>query len=209
MYFAITDEIMNHPKTVEEYIEKSGKYKSAMTLLREVILQTDLIEAVKWGMPCYTINNKNVIGIAAFKKYVGIWFHQGVFLKDEQQKLVNAQEGVTKALRQWRFTDVKEIKEHLDLLKLYIEEAIENQKLGKELKFTQKKELVIPVLLREFLDSNKRLNSIFKKLPLSHKREYCEYISEAKKETTQQRRLKKIESLMLEGKGLNDKYRRS
>jgi len=85
-------------------------------------------ETVKWSAPVYTVNGKNVLGLGAFKKHFGIWFFNGVFMKDEHKLLVNAQENKTKALRQMRFETIEEIDKNLVLL--YVKEAIENQKLG-------------------------------------------------------------------------------
>ena len=119
-------------KTVDEYILNVAEGREILIVLRELILSTELIETVKWGIPVYKINDKNVLGIAAFKSYVGLWFYNGSFLKDEAGVLVNASEGVTKAMRQWRFTSLDEIDDKLVLK--YLHEAIQNQKQGKELK---------------------------------------------------------------------------
>ena len=56
---------------------------------------------------------KNVAGLAGFKSYFGIWFFNGVFLKDEQGILISAQDGKTKSLRQWRFYSIDDIEEKL------------------------------------------------------------------------------------------------
>lgn len=111
---------------VDEFIENKDEGSEILSTLREVILKTELDETVKWGMPTYTINNKNVVGLASFKSYTGMWFHQGVFLEDPENVLHNAQKGKTKALRQWRFQSVDEI--DISLVKQYVEEAIQNQK---------------------------------------------------------------------------------
>lgn len=108
-------------------MEKNNKWVEELKLLQSIIAQTDLIETTKWGSLVYTKNGKNVLGIRGFKNYFTIWFFNGVFLKDEKQVLVNAQEGVTKFLRQWRFSTKEEINEKLVLQ--YILEAIENEKL--------------------------------------------------------------------------------
>ena len=91
--------------------------------LRAILDATPLTAEIKWGAPCYTFNGKNVVGLMAFKSYFGLWFHQGVALKDEASVLINAQEGKTKALRQWRMTSVKDIKPAI--VKRYLKEAIE------------------------------------------------------------------------------------
>ena len=83
--------------------DKVNHWKEEIEFLKDIIAKTELVETIKWGTPVYTYQNKNIIGLGGFKSYFGVWFMNGVFLKDEAKKLVNAQEGVTKALRQWRF----------------------------------------------------------------------------------------------------------
>jgi uncharacterized protein YdeI (YjbR/CyaY-like superfamily) len=197
---------MKSEKSIDDYIAKSTQWQDALTKLREVILSTELEETIKWGVPVYTFNGKNIVGIAAFKSYVGIWFYQGVFLTDKQKVLVNAQEGKTKALRQWRFKTGDEIDS--DLVKAYILEAINNQKLGKEIKPAKPKKVTIPPELQNALKQNKALQQHFNELSLSCQREYVEYIVEAKREDTKLRRIEKIIPMILEKAGLNDKYKK-
>ncbi len=198
---------MRKGKTVEEYILVDEKWQSELLLLREIILESELDETIKWGCPVYTIIGKNVLGVAAFKNYVGVWFYQGVFLKDEARKLFNAQDGKTKALRQWRFSSLSEIQESNETLKLYIEEAIENQRLGKEIKPSKKKEVLLPAELKEALGNNSILKEQYESLSQSKQREYAEYVGSAKQEATRLRRLQKIIPMIEAGIGLNDKYR--
>ncbi len=190
--------------SVEEYIEENIHFGEALSILRNIINTTELEETVKWSAPVYTLNNKNVIGLGAFKKHFGIWFFNGVFLEDKQNLLVNAQEEKTKALRQMRFESVKEINKNIVLA--YVKEAIENQKLGKEVKPDRsKKETIIPQELKAILVSE--LKTSFESLSAYKQREYCEYISSAKREATKQTRLEKIKPMILQGVGLNDKYK--
>ncbi len=190
--------------SVEEYIEENAHFSEALSILRDIINTTELEETVKWSAPVYTLNDKNVIGLGAFKKHFGIWFFNGVFLKDKQNLLVNAQEEKTKALRQMRFESVNEIDKNIVLA--YVKEAIENQKLGKEIKPDRsKKETIIPQELKSILVSD--LKTSFENLSAYKQREYCEYISSAKREATKQTRLEKIKPMILQGVGLNDKYK--
>lgn len=99
--------------TVESYINSKKEWSESLILLQEIFRSVSLDETIKWGMPTYTLKNKNVVGFSAFKSYVGIWFFQGVFLKDPAKKLINAQEGVTRGQRQWRFQNYSEIKKNL------------------------------------------------------------------------------------------------
>ncbi|SDS58460.1 Uncharacterized conserved protein YdeI, YjbR/CyaY-like superfamily, DUF1801 family [Formosa sp. Hel1_31_208] len=192
--------------SVEEYIEINAHYADELSLLRKIINSTGLEESIKWSMPTYCLKGKNVLGIGAFKHHFCLWFHQGVFLKDEHNLLINAQEDKTKALRQMRFEKKADINEPAVLA--YVKEAIENQRLGREIKPTRKiKDLLIPSELKGVLKSNTKLNTGFKALTPGKQREYCAYISEAKRDATKQSRLKKITPMIINGIGLNDKYK--
>ncbi len=198
---------MKKYKTPEEYIANNKDWQQSLILLRDILLSTQMTETVKWGVPVYTFEGKNIVGIAGFKSYVGLWFFQGALLKDKKKKLINAQAGKTKALRQWRFNSVKEIETESKTIKQYLEEAISNQKRGKEIKPERKKPLEIPRELIGFFKKDKKVKESFNSLSLSKQREYSEYISEAKRDETKQKRLLKIVPIILKGKGLNDKYR--
>ncbi|MCF7560279.1 YdeI/OmpD-associated family protein [Sabulilitoribacter multivorans] len=192
--------------SVEEYIEENNHFADALTLLRRMINKTELEETVKWSAPVYTLNGKNVVGLGAFKNHFGIWFFNGVFLKDEHNLLINAQENKTKALRQMRFESIEQIDKNIVLA--YVKEAIENQKLGKEIKPDRsKKKLEIPIELKNALSNNTSLKDAFKTLTPYKQKEYCEYIDTAKREATKQTRLDKIKPMILKGIGLNDKYK--
>ncbi len=190
--------------SVDEYIIKHPQWQEELILLRELMQSTEMNETVKWGAPVYTVNGKNVVGLGAFKSYVGIWFYQGVFLEDNQKVLINAQEGKTKAMRQWRFNSFDEIDQQLVLQ--YVQEAIQNQKDGKELK-ASKKPLVVPPELEEAFLKDQLLANSFQSLTPGKQKEYAEYVSEAKRVETKLSRIGKITPMIIEGKGLNDKYK--
>ncbi len=199
---------MIQAKTVDEYIGQSDQWGEALQVLRDVLLQTELEETVKWGAPAYTIDGKNIVGLGAFKQFVAVWFHQGVLLSDPKGVLINAQEGTTKALRQWRFTSIEEVEAARKDLKQYAEEAITNQREGREIKPDKKKPLIVPPELQEVLDKDTKLATQFEALNLTRKREYVEHIASAKREETKMNRLEKIKPMILEGIGLHDKYRK-
>ena len=170
--------------------------------LKSIINKTTLIETVKWGGIVYTYNDKNVLGIGGFKSYFGLWFFNGVFVKDELNVLVSGNE-TTKALRQWRFNSLEEIDEKKVLE--YITEAIELEKEGKVHK-AEKSPLVMSTFFEDFL-KQEDLNSSFEKFTLTKKKEFVEYIDTAKQEKTKLTRLEKIKPMIIQGIGLNDKYR--
>ena len=191
--------------SVVDIIKEMEPWVDEVMLLRELALSVGMEETIKWGGPAYTINGKNVVGIAGFKNYACLWFYQGSFLSDPDKVLINAQEGRTKGLRQWRFTSMKEIKPAK--VKKYMKEAVKNTKEGKKITPQKKAPLVIPELYQNAFKKNKGLKSAFEKFPPSHQREFVEYITEAKTEETRKRRLEKTIPMILAGKGYNDKYR--
>lgn len=192
-------------KNVEEYIAKHPKWAEQLRQLHEMLLTTELEPTIKWGGPVYTLNGKNVLGIGGFKNHFGIWFFNGALLKENTALLVNAQEGKTKALRQLRFEEDDQIK--ISVLLPYVQEAIQNQKEGKEIKPVKNKKVVIPSQLSQAMEKDEELKSRFEAMTPGCQREYSEYIFEAKKEETKFRRLDKIIPMIKSKKGLNDKYK--
>jgi uncharacterized protein YdeI (YjbR/CyaY-like superfamily) len=192
-------------KSVDHYIEAHMERRDELKKIRKILLSSELKETTKWGLPVYTYNDKNIVGMGSFKSYTGIWFFQGALLKDPYGILVNAQEGKTKALRQMRFNSIEEIEDKI--VREYIKEAIANQKKGKEIKPSRNKPLIVPRELKKALDRDPLIKSRFNELSLSCRREYAEYISEAKRDETKLKRLEKIIPMILDSKGLNDKYK--
>ena len=183
---------------------KTNQWENEIEQLHAIIRKTPLVETTKWGGPVYTYNNKNVLGIGGFKSYFGIWFYNGVFLKDEKKLLINANEENTKSLRQMRFNSANEIDDKLILA--YIKEAIEIEEKGLAIP-KEKKETIIPEILQNELDKNSELKNKFNTFSPYKQREFIEHITSAKQEKTQMARLEKIIPMILEEKGLNDKYR--
>jgi uncharacterized protein YdeI (YjbR/CyaY-like superfamily) len=197
---------MNTQEKIEAYFAKEQPFKEGIQLLRELALKTELNETYKWGIPVYTIDNKNVLGILAFKHHFGIWFYNGVFLKDPKKVLENAQEGKTEAMRHWKFGTKEDIDKTTVLSYFY--EAIGNQKKGLSLVPEKNKPISLPPTLKKVLDENLMIKLKYDSLTPYKQREYCEYISQAKQEKTKQSRLEKCIPLLAEGLGLNDKYRK-
>lgn len=197
---------MKKIQSVEEYIENNQHYADELNLLRNLINSTELEETVKWNAPLYALNGKNVVGLGAFKHHFGIWFFNGVFLTDKDNFLINAQENKTKALRQMRFKTMADINESAVIA--YVKEAIENQKLGREIKPQRtSKSVVIPDELKTVFFAKKELHIAFNALTPGKQREYCQHIAEAKREATKLSRIEKITPMILKGVGLNDKYK--
>jgi uncharacterized protein YdeI (YjbR/CyaY-like superfamily) len=195
---------MDTPKSMQNKWDKVNTWSEELEWLQSIIAKTELIEKTKWGAAVYVLNDKNVLGIGGFKNYFTIWFFNGVFLKDEKKVLVNANEGVTKSLRQWRFTTKEEANEKEVLS--YILEAIENEKQGKIIKAEKKATIISPLLQKE-LDADSLLAAAFKAFTPYKQYEFLEYIETAKREETKRTRIEKIKPMILNSIGLNDKYR--
>ncbi|MEM7081392.1 MAG: DUF1801 domain-containing protein [Pseudomonadota bacterium] len=196
---------MGKTKTVNQYLRTTQQWQTELKLLRTILLDTPLTETIKWGMPCYTYNGKNVVGMSGFKSYFGLWFHQGALLADKHHKLINAQEGKTKALRQWRMTHARDIKPRI--IRRYVKESIANIHSQQEIKPARASRQTLPPELNSALDSNPRARSAFAKLTPGKRREYAEHIAQAKHVSTKLRRIDKALPLILKGVGLHDKYR--
>ena len=192
-------------KTVDDYIAGAKHWQAELTRLRKILAGTGLEETIKWGAPCYTHEGKNVVGLGAYKSYFGLWFYQGALLADKDGVLLNAQEGKTRALRQWRFTAASQVEPAR--IKAYVAEAIQLADQGQEIKPARGKALVLPKELRAALDENADAAAAFASLTPGRQREYADYVAEAKRADTRARRLAKILPMIQAGRGLNDRYR--
>jgi len=198
---------MDRSEKLEAYFSKAHHFQEGIQILRDLALKTKAEEAFKWSVPVYAIEGKNVFWIARFKNHFGVGFFNGVFLKDPKNVLVNVQEGKTQAMRHWHFKSIDEIDKKGVLT--YMNESLENQKKGMELVPKKKTavKVTVPKLLKDTLVQNEKANKAFKSLSPYNQKEYSEYIANAKQEKTKVSRLKKILPMILEGKGLNDKYK--
>lgn len=193
---------MKKAKTPEAYIASQEKWSAQLDQLRKILLSCELDETIKWGIPTYCIQNKNVVSIAGFKNFCVLWFYFGSALDDSKNNLQRAQED-TKHMRGWRFEEGENIPEQQ--VKSYILEAIE--KVDVVDLTPQPKKIPMPELLQNTLEENQNLKTHFDTLTPFKQKEYQEYIATAKQIATKEKRLAKITPLILAGKGLNDKYR--
>lgn len=197
---------MKRYRSVDNFFEDQDNWKPELEKLRKILLSTGMDETLKWSIPYYTYQGKNVVGISAFKSYFGLWFTQGALLNDEKKLLMNAQEGTTRAMRQWRMQSASDIKART--IKAYVKEALSHVDAGKEIKArAPSKTIEVPTELQTALKKNKAANTKFKAFPPFKQKEFALYITGAKRAETKQKRLEKILPMILDGVGLNDKYR--
>ncbi|TQV87944.1 YdeI/OmpD-associated family protein [Aliikangiella coralliicola] len=196
---------MKKTANVDEYIDAHPEWSELLVKLRAILLATELEETIKWGAPVYTLKGKNLVGIGAFKSYAGLWFFDGALLEDKHHKLINAQEGKTKGMRQWRMQDIVELDEKV--LSSYIREAIVLSQSGQSIQRAKPKPLELPEEFAQAFAKDQSLSQQFYQLTPYKQKEFAEYVSSAKREATRQSRLEKCIPLILKGTGLNDKYR--
>lgn len=191
---------VRNPK-IDPFFKKATKWKEEFERLRTIVLDCALTEDFKWMHPCYTYENKNIVLIHGFKEFCALLFFKGALLKDPHGILVQQTENV-QAARQIRFTSVREIEEMELLLKTYIDEAIEVEKAGLEVK--KKTEYVIPEELQNKFVEIPELKTAFEALTPGRQRAYILYFSQPKKSKTRESRIEKYLPHILNGKGLKD-----
>ncbi len=191
-----------NPK-VDWFFEKDTKWQEEYNQLRTIVLECGLTEELKWGKPCYTFQNNNVVLIHGFKEYCALLFHKGVLLDDAKNILVQQTENVQSA-RQIRFTTIQEVVEMKSILKAYILEAIEVEKAGLEVPMKKTSEFKVAMEFQTKLDENPALQKAFDALTPGRQRGYLLHFSGAKQSKTRKRRVEKYIPKILDGKGLRD-----
>jgi uncharacterized protein YdeI (YjbR/CyaY-like superfamily) len=191
-----------NPK-VDFFFSKAEKWQKELEKLRMIVLDCDLTEELKWGVPCYTFEKNNIVLIHAFKEYCALLFFKGALLKDNKHILIQQTENV-QAARQIRFTNVAEIVKKEKALKAYIYEAIEVEEAGLKVSFKETKEFPMPEEFQKKLDKTPALKKAFYALTPGRQRGYLLYFSQAKQSKTRESRIEKYIPQILKGEGLND-----
>ncbi len=191
-----------NPK-VDIFLNKAKKWHEEFEKLRMIILDCQLTEELKWGVPCYTFQKNNIVLIHGFKEYCALLFFKGALLNNSNGILIQQTENA-QASRQIRFTNVREIDEMESILKAYIFEAIEVEKSGLKVNFKKTTEFLIPKEFQNKLDEILSLKNAFNALTPGRQRAYILYFSAPKQSKTRESRVEKCMKQILNGKGLND-----
>src|SRR5258705_13591291 len=191
-----------NPK-VDWYFSKNEKWEKETRKLRTIILDCGLNEELKWGCPCYTYQDSNIVLIHVFKEYCAVLFFKGALLNDPNDILIQQTKNVQSA-RQVRFTDLREIVKMEPILKTYIYEAIELERAGLKVKLKKTADFKIPEEFQKKLDKSAALKKAFTELTPGRQRAYIFYFSQAKQSKTRQARVEKYAKQILNGKGLDD-----
>jgi uncharacterized protein YdeI (YjbR/CyaY-like superfamily) len=184
-------------------IAKEKKWQKEFKLLQKIALGCGLTETLKWGCPCYTHNNSNVVLIHGFKEYCAFLFFKGALLKDTSGILIQQTENV-QAARQIRFTNAKEITTGSATLTSYIYQAIEVENAG--MKVALKKVTAFKMVdeFKNMLNKKPALKKAFEALTPGRQRGYLLHFAQPKQSKTREARIEKCTPLILQGKGLND-----
>ena len=191
-----------NPK-VDAFFSEAREWKEEFGELRKIILDSPLTEELKWGKPCYSLQESNVVLIHGFKEYCALLFFKGALLKDSRGILVQQTENV-QAARQVRFSSVGEIIKLEPILKAYIREAIEVDKAGLTVKYKKTSEFKMPEEFQNKLNKMPALKTAFEALTPGRQRGYLLYFSAAKQSETREARIEKCMDQIFDGKGLND-----
>ena len=192
-----------NPK-VDFYFNKARRWQEEFEKLRMIILGCGLTEELKWGVPCYTFEKRNIVLIHGFKEYCALLFFKGALLNDARRILIQQTKNV-QAARQIRFTSVREIGKMKPILKAYIYEAIEVEKAGLKVNFKKTREFKIPEEFQNKLAETPALKTAFGALTPGRQRAYILYFSQPKQSKTRESRVEKCIRQILNGKGLNDR----
>ena len=191
-----------NPK-VDFFFNKAEQWKQEFEKLRRIILDCGLTEELKWGVPCYTFETKNIVLIHGFKEYCAILFVKGALLKDTEGILIQQTENV-QAARQIRFTNARDIVEMETILKAYINESIQAEIAGLKVNYKKVTEFSMPEEFISKLEEVPGLQEAFEALTQGRQRAYILYFSAPKQSKTRAARVEKYMEQILNGKGLND-----
>ena len=188
---------------VDFFFNNPGKWQKEVNKLRTIVLGCQVTEDLKWGCPCYTIEEGNIVLIHVFKEYCALLFFKGALLKDGRGVLIQQTKNV-QAARQIRFTNLREIVERGTDVKAYIQEAIEVEKAVLKVKLKKTSEFGLPDEFEGELNKLPALKTAFYALTPGRQRAYLLFFSTPKQSKTREARIEKCKRKILNGKGLTD-----
>lgn len=191
-----------NPK-VDFFFDKAEKWQEEYEELRRIVLDCGLVEELKWGCPCYTVDGNNIVLIHGFKDYCALLFFKGALLQDTNGIVIQQTENVQSA-RQIRFTNLQEIIKLERIIKAHIYEAIEVERAGLKVQLKKTKDFDVPEEFQTKLDEIPGLKDAFEALTPGRQRAYLFHFSQAKQSKTRTARVEKYIPQILIGKGLED-----
>ena len=191
---------------VDAYLGKVKNWREETETLRALILRHPLAEELKWGKPCYTFRESNILIIQGFNDYCALMFCKGALLEDAKGLLQapgeNSQSG-----RQLRFTSAKEITMRKAILDAYIKEAIELEKSGREVVYKETSDYAVPEELTKKLEGSPSFRAAFEALTPGRQRGYLLHFAAAKQSATREARIEKCRPFIVKGLGLHEHWK--
>ena len=191
-----------NPK-VDAYLRETENWRKETETLRAIALSCGLAEELKWGKPCYTFQDHNVIIIQGFKEYCALMFCKGSLLKDPKGILVQQTRNVQSA-RQIRFAALADISKQKAAVMAYIREAIAVEKSGARIVKKSVAQFDVPKEFQRRLDADPQLAAAFQALTPGRQRGYLLHFAGAKLSTTRSARVDKHAPRISKGLGLDD-----
>ena len=189
--------------SVDPFFMNLTSWREELLMLRSMVLESGLTEELKWGSPCYVQGKSNVVIIQGFKEYCGLMFFKGALLRDERGLLCKPGEN-TQAGRQIRFTTLQQIMDQADVLKDYIQEAMEVEQAGLKVIHKQVSEYPIPEELTDKFAQDRDFKHAFEGLTPGRKRAYLMHFSEPKQSATRVTRIERMQDKIMRGMGMTD-----
>ncbi|MCL2448980.1 MAG: YdeI/OmpD-associated family protein [Polyangiaceae bacterium] len=188
---------------MDSFLRRQSRWRAELDELRTILLGSGLREGLKWGVPCYALDGKNVALIHGFKEYCAILFVKGALLRDPKGILIQQTRNV-QAGRQIRFTSVEEVTRIEKTLKAYVREAIEIERAGLKVPLKETEDYELPEEFESKLAANAKLKAAFAALTPGRQRAYIFHFAQPKLSKTRAARVEKHIPRILEGLGLND-----
>jgi len=188
---------------VDEYLGRVKNWQQELTILRAILLETTLTETIKWGVPCYTFQDSNIVLLGSFKDFCSISFFKGILLSDPHGILTSPGEN-SQSVKMVKFTSLQDIVKLKPILKEYIYEAIEVENLGLKVETKKLSDLVFAEELIQVLSDDAAFKTAFEALTPGRQRAYNLFFTAAKQPATRFSRIEKYRQQILDGKGIND-----
>ena len=188
---------------VDAFLRHVPLWREELLALREIMLETNLTESYKWGQPCYTYNDKNLVLLGGFASSFVVSFFNGSLLQDPKGILEfpGPNSRVAKVLR---FTDGSQIAPLETMIKSYVAESIVLEQTGVKIQTSPANELPVPKELLDAFARFKGLEQAFYALTPGRQRGYLMHVASAKQAATRTSRIEKCVDKILDGKGLQE-----
>jgi len=182
---------------------KVRTWSAEIAAVRAVLHELDLVEEIKWGQPCYTVDGKNVVLLSAMREACTLSFLRGALLSDPHG-LLEAPGPNSQAARFLRFRSLAEVEKRSETVREYVNEAIRRTRAGEVVAFRQENE-PIPEELQAVLDARPDVAEAWEKLTRGRRRSHGLHVAGAKQSATRERRAGKCAEKILAGKGFQER----